>query len=275
MKNPKNKKRLIQVATENEKIVRDGFYLVDGFKIDISSSIIQSLVDTFTVTPPPLQEEIEFECDNSNTIIDVVHQGTVDGAQELSDFYKKSPLLLNFASAKTPGGGYVRGTVAQEEDLCRCSSLFFSLKKEDSFYKLYDGISHLYSDSFIYSKKVPFFRNEDFSFKERPFTASVITYAAPNLSKEDIDPETVKETFEKRIENILNFSLFMGYREIVLGAWGCGVFANDPDMVASVFAKLIYGKYKDKFSHIRFSVFDKTKEQKVLQTFKEYFQKEL
>lgn len=59
------------------------------------------------------------------------------------------------------------------------------------------------------------------------------------------------------------------YTNLVLGAWGCGVFGNDPRLVADVFAKALNGKYKDVFKRVSFSIYDKTEEQSTLKAFRE------
>ena len=49
----------------------------------------------------------------------------------------KKVCVLNFASATNPGGGVTKGSSAQEEAICRCSTLYANLKEQkawDSFY---------------------------------------------------------------------------------------------------------------------------------------------
>lgn len=262
---------LVQIAQENEHIVRTAKIFVDHVSHVFATSIIASFLDATTVT-----ENVSIDSDcapSTKSVVDVVHQGSVNGAKELAEKYSSRPLVLNFASAKRPGGGYLRGTIAQEEDLCRCSSLYYALKGQRDFYRLYDPKDPVYSDAFIYNREIVFFRNEDYSLA-KPFLADVLTCAAPNNSKDDISRKVLEETFERRIDNILSFAILAGNTDLVLGAWGCGVFNNDPDMVASIFAKLLFGKFKDKFRHVRFAVFDKTKELKVLEAFKKHLEEE-
>ena len=238
------------------------------------------MVDTYTLGGhDPQDEELKDledlipTLETYNTIVEVKHQGTVAGA---SDMYHTCggvvPLLLNFASAKTPGGGYVRGTIAQEEDLCRCSSLYYCLRDRKEYYLQFDSNNYLFTDDFIYSKQVPFFRKEDYSLTDEPFVADVITYAAPNNSKVPFDKQVLFDTFTKRIDNLLGFSLRANRKFLVLGAWGCGVFSNDPDMVAEIFASFLKGKYKNLFEHVRFSVLSNTENLKVLKAFEKHLQ---
>ena len=267
--------KLVQIAQENEDIVRMASYYVNGRNIDLAVHIIGSLFDATTLLNPASGPDslAGWSDDEHDTVVEVIHQGSVDGARELSELYFDcTPLILNFASAKRPGGGYLRGTTAQEEDLCRCSTLYFALKDQHTFYQQYKQENPVYSDAFIYNSGIPFFRDEDYSLSE-VFVANVITCAAPNNSKNDISEDVLQETFERRIENILYAGLLTGNRDLVLGAWGCGVFNNDPEMVAATFAKLLNGKYKNKFRHVRFTVFDKTKELKVLEAFKNHLSK--
>ncbi len=280
-KNVKSYRKLISIAIQNEQIVRKGYYQIDGSIYSIAHLIIGSMMDSYILGGHDPQDEDLKELEEQiptletfQTKVEVKHQGTVAGASEMYHAYDGDivPLLLNFASAKTPGGGYVRGTVAQEEDLCRCSSLYFCIKDKKEYYYQFDSNNYLFTDDFIYSKQVPFFRNEDYSLTKKPFVADVVTYAAPNNSKVPFDDQVLFNTFTKRIDNLLGFALKAGAKFLVLGAWGCGVFANDPDMVAKIFASFLNGKYKNLFKHVKFSVFDKTDDLKVLKAFEKHLQ---
>lgn len=128
--------------------------------------------------------------------------------------------LLNFASARNPGGGFLGGAVAQEEDLCRCSGLYRTLLTQPVYYQTHreDG-SLLYSDHLIYSPAVPFFRVRSHDpLSEEPFLASVITAPAPNLGalqQQRQDTSAVEATFERRWANVLLACQDRGHRTIV------------------------------------------------------------
>ena len=170
-------------------------------------------------------------------------------------------LLLNFASAKHAGGGFLRGSKAQEEDLCRCSGLYDCLENSENFYEynVKKG-TPLYSDHTMYSPNVPWFRK---SSKDAPgdlFLASVITSPAPNAGAYfRTHPEghaEVEKVLRRRAEAILLIAMVNGHRNLILGAWGCGVFGNSPEVVASIFNDLLHNyMYAQIFDHVTFAIY--------------------
>jgi putative RNA 2'-phosphotransferase len=148
---------------------------------------------------------------------------------------------LNFASAKHPCGRFLEGAQAQEEALARTSGLYPCLLAQPGFYERNVAFgSELYLDLAIYSPRVPFFRDDEGGWLDEPVLASVITSPAPNASAlrhaGQLDPAAVRRAFERRARMVLSIALAEGITHLVLGAWGAGVFGNDPDLVADVFA---------------------------------------
>lgn len=167
--------------------------------------------------------------------------------------YGTDMVVLNFASAKHPGGGFLRGAVAQEESLARSSNLYPSLLEQQEFYQ--NNQPPYYNDKVIYTPDVLFFKDDDGNYVAEEKRCSVITCAAPNLNGGNYDMETVRIEFLKRIEKVLQVAILNEERNIILGAWGCGVFRNPPDMVADCFATVlnILG-YKNYFENIIFAI---------------------
>lgn len=148
-------------------------------------------------------------------------------------------VLLNFASARNPGGGFLGGARAQEEEVCRCSGLYPLLLTQPKYYETNRAQrSALYTDYLIYSRDVPFFRTSaKADWLEQPFVASVITAPAPNagaiMQNEPEAATKIKETFARRWRNVLLVAAARGHRHVLLGAWGCGAFRNDPEVAAT------------------------------------------
>ncbi len=170
-------------------------------------------------------------------------------------------VLLNFASGKHPGGGFLRGSRAQEEDLCRCSGLYDCLANSPGYYEYNnENKTPLYSDHIMYSPKVPWFRK---SSKDAPgdlFLASVITAPAPNagayLGTHPDGQAEVEKVLRRRAEAILLIAFENGHRNLILGAWGCGVFANSPVIVAHIFKELLQDTmYAMVFDHVTFAIY--------------------
>ena len=175
---------------------------------------------------------------------------------------KSGPVvLLNFASARNPGGGFLGGAKAQEEDLCRCSGLYPTLLTQPEYYRVHrSDKSLLYSDHIIYSPNVPFFRvRSSDDFLEKPYFASVITAPAPNAgAMRRNQPQLEKklpETFLRRWENILAVAQAHGHTTLILGAWGCGAFRNDPKLVARTAQEaLLLPRFASSFSRVIFPI---------------------
>jgi uncharacterized protein (TIGR02452 family) len=182
-------------------------------------------------------------------------------------------LVLNFASAKHPGGSWLYGAKAQEEDLCRCSSLFSSLITQNDYYanNINSG-SSLYTDDIIYSPMVPFFREDDTMDLCDMFKMSVITSPAPNVNNlsEDDEFDKLEDVIYNRAIKILSVANKQGHRSIVLGAWGCGVFGNDQQMIVDAFKNAL--SKINNFDNIYFAVYDPSPDQNLFLFFQKEFE---
>ncbi|MCD8300378.1 MAG: TIGR02452 family protein [Clostridiales bacterium] len=185
-------------------------------------------------------------------------------------------LVLNFANPVNPGGGVRRGARAQEEDLCRRSSLLCALEslKARAYYKYNAGLSgYLGSDAMILTPEVEVIRDEHYELLDDPFTVAVLTCTAPMDSHGmgNLSQSQYEELFYHRIMMIFHVAVYYGYTHLVLGAWGCGAFGNDANLVSDLFYKVMKelkvpmqkngtGTVKDFFRRIDFAVLDHTKE---------------
>jgi uncharacterized protein (TIGR02452 family) len=186
-------------------------------------------------------------------------------------------VLLNFASARNPGGGFINGAKAQEEDLARCSGLYPCLLTQPEYYQVNRANdSLLYTDNIIYSPLVPWLRVRNRELLDRYFLASVITAPAPNAGQvlrryPDAMPE-IETALRQRAGYILAIARDNRHRSLLLGAWGCGVFRNEPRMVADAFGQWLGNPHFDGcFDRVVFSIYDSSKTKETLQAFKERF----
>lgn len=168
----------------------------------------------------------------------------------------KSIGVLNFASARHPGGGYLYGSMAQEEALCYASALYHSLEG-----KVYYAINEQYkgsdyTDTFIYSPDVPFFRDSEFELVKCPVLADVLTMPAVNRTNMRADlSDKYDETMKRRMSIILRKFIEEGVTTVILGAYGCGVFANSPEFVAKAWRELLIDEHLDTcFDEVIFSI---------------------
>jgi uncharacterized protein (TIGR02452 family) len=185
--------------------------------------------------------------------------------------------VLNFASARNPGGGFINGARAQEEDLARASGIYPCLLAQPEFYAVNRAQSSLlYTDHVIYSPGVPWFRTRNRELLERFFLAALITAPAPNagevLRRDPATGPAIEAALRQRAGIVLAVARAQGHRSLLLGAWGCGVFRNDPRMVADAFGDwLARPQFGGCFERVVFAIYDSSQEQATLRAFQERF----
>ena len=193
--------------------------------------------------------EMTLETNNEKIVTTVVDMTSENAIFKYSD---KKTCVLNFASFTRVGGGFIKGSIAQEEALCHASNLYDVLL---NFKVLYDNnffdkkrLNHgLYTNFALYSPNICFID------KENVVNCDVITCAAPNLSVYGKDDETYRDALYSRIKFILNTCELQGVKTLILGAFGCGVFKNEPKVVATIF-KDILTKYSYSFEKVVFAI---------------------
>lgn len=181
-------------------------------------------------------------------------------------------LVLNLANPVHPGGGVRRGASAQEEDLCRSSSLLWSLESDHAakYYEYNRKLgSCMGSDAMMFTPEVEIIRDENGALLEETVVAAVLTCAAPMVmhGMEGMGEDAYQDMVYNRIMGMLKCAVYFGYRNLVLGAWGCGAFGNDAHMISDLFRKALKEmrfngmSEKDFFRRIDFAVLDRTEKQ--------------
>lgn len=250
------------------KAVREGVYVTQGghevvwgdFVKAACAAKVSIAPDAELPTPEPLAV--------THTRIQVANETTLGAALRLVERGLR-PLALNFANGIHPGGGFLAGATAQEEALCRSSALYETLIG-DPMYKahrkreLQDA-----SDWAIYSPDVPIFRNDDGTELQSPWPLSFITCAAPYTP--EVGQPRAGDLLQQRIYRVLDIARSYGYSALVLGAWGCGAFANDPRRTASDFRHALEGDFRGAFSEIIFAITDWSPERRFLGHFRDVF----
>ena len=212
-------------------------------------------------------------------IIKVTNRDTFTAAKEYANIINSTNEgfvgVLNFASSTNPGGGVTKGSTAQEECLCRCSNLYLTLYQEKCIREYYNVnkkyMSNLGSDAIIYSRNVYVFKDKNYNMLpvEDRFYVDVLTCAAPNLRENprnqyNIDASEEKLTLTdeelynihvKRARNILNVAIKNEDDYLILGAFGCGAFRNNPEIVAKAY-KDVLQDYMYCFKVIDFAIID-------------------
>lgn len=179
--------------------------------------------------------------------------------------------VLNFASATNPGGGVTRGSSAQEECLCRCSTLYNCLNTRriwDAFYMPHRRSGNpLHNDDIIFTPAVQVIKDDDYHLLSAPFAVDVITCAAPNLRERpsnafnpseneavQISPEQLLRLHEQRARKIFSVAVKEHIEVLILGAFGCGAFMNDPAVVAEAYRRVL-PEFLPYFRTIEFAIY--------------------
>lgn len=266
------------IAHETMEIVKQGKYRVSSQVITISELVEYSVQHTHTYTPLQLDNILStrVHSSNSNTSIKVTSEDTLQCVKRLISEGEDNILCLNFASAKNPGGGFLNGANAQEESLCRSSSLYNSISSQHQYYQANKHHSTcLYTDYLIYSPNVMVFRDSSGGLLFEPYTVSVITSPAVNSGvvrlREPENIDSIESTMRRRIANVLAVAEHHKHTTLVLGAWGCGVFQNNPRHIAQWFLEAIQLQFEGVFKNILFAVFDSSKDKYVLSAFIDVF----
>ena len=198
----------------------------------------------------------------------VANETTLQAAQRLVEKGLR-PLALNFANGVQPGGGFLHGALAQEEVLCRSSALYHTLVDDPMYLNHHHRLRPDSTDWAIYSPDVPVFRMDDGTELDSPWLLSFLTCAAPY--EPSIGQPEAGDLLQKRIRRVLAIARAFGYSSLVLGAWGCGAFANDPCRTAVDFREALETEFKGAFSEVVFAITDWSPERRFLGPFREVF----
>lgn len=256
------------------KVFEDTLSWIDSDP-DLAASLIPAKAGTrvFLEDDYPSFDRSELD----STAITVTGDKSFEAAMRL---HKEDPsariAVMNFANAITPGGGVAKGSNAQEECLCRASTLYPLIYRKSlysAYYKLHkDKKSARATDALIYTPGVVICKSDEALPQRLPkdlwVTVDVITVAAPDLRDQpnvhfDLigggDHMTSWEQFGyhvRRAMHILTCAAAMGADTLVLGAFGCGAFRNEPEVVARAY-KTALEEFPKVFRKIEFAVYCK------------------
>ncbi len=275
------RKKNIEILGDTLDILDKGYYEKDGQEIKLQFSpeemreakvFLPSDIETLKnakskITPATEGEHSTdstcmYGCENTDTL--VLAEKEYKRLKAKGEASQKI-LVLNMASFTTPGGRTRDGAGAQEEDLCRRTSLLLSLESEDAK-KYYDfnnaKKTHMGSDGVIISPNVEVIKDSSAKNMSEPFAISVMSCAAPmiRMGLEGMSKQEYEEMYYNRIYGMLSVAASQKYRHLILGAFGCGIFGNDAAVVSDLFYRAIKeftyaGKESERvFSSINFAV---------------------
>ncbi|WP_257451284.1 TIGR02452 family protein [Paenibacillus soyae] len=265
-----------RTAEETIAIIREGSYRNRrGEVIELGGALERSVRDAILYSPADGDRCLAEAnlAESFRTKIEVTPETTLQAAGRLAG-EGRSVCCLNFASARQPGGGFLNGARAQEESLARSSGLYPTIVQMTEMYEENARVNTcLYTDYMIYSPEVPVFREDGGELLDRPYSISVITAPAVNAGVvRDREPENagrIREVMTRRIEKIAAVALANGQTSMILGTFGCGVFKNDPEEVASIFREVLQSdRWRDAFEYVVFAVYDTTPKKRVYESFR-------
>lgn len=272
---------LKEIANDTISILQKGEYKNrNGQLVSISDASTRSIQKTIAYSPKDTTDLLSRVKQNPvhNTHFIVTNETTLEAVKRLKDKGEQQVAVLNFASAKHPGGGFLKGSSAQEESLARSSALFYSLSSKPEMYEYNLKLrTSRYSDYMIYSPDVPVFKNDKGELLDEPYLASFITSPAVNKgailqNERNISQSIIDTDMRKRIEKIIALAIYHQHDVLVLGAFGCGVFKNNPKDVAKYFKEVLnHPKYKGQFKEVVFAVYDSSEHKSALRAFEQTF----
>lgn len=271
--------RMRAVARETEAIVEEGRYRTPGGReVSVARAVAAALSGTTLYGPDPVA--VAPPDTERATVFEVTGESSLRAARRMSEEGPGRIAVLSYASARNPGGGYLNGARAQEEDLCRGSALHATLLRAPEYYAHHRAHrSAFYTDRVIHSPGVPVFRDDRCALLDAPYLAGFLTSPAPNAGvirrQTPDEAHRVPVALASRAERVLEVAALHGYRRLVLGAWGCGVFQNSPAQVADAFGGLLTGggRFAGHFEQIVFGVLDRAPDSVVRAAFARRFPK--
>ena len=268
---PRNKHA--EIAQETLQIATTGKYIANGHDVDISADIAYTNSHTAFISQADADGlERSFMPKSGQPSIELHDETTLAAIIRLAG--KDNLGTLNFASAKNPGGGFLNGAMAQEESLAAASALYPSQLLCAEYYTTNRRFnSFVYTDGAIWSPNVAFFRNDSAELLPAPVKSHVLTIPGVNYGQvllKGEDTEKAKTAMKRRMKIALAIFADKGCSTIILGAFGCGVFRNDPANVAMWWNELL-SEYGGHFNNIVFSVFDRSRKRAAFGAFSKVF----
>lgn len=240
--------KMVNIANENKQIVINKKYAIGTAEVIDDSR--HSEIEIVLNDRGPSHHGTWVNVNDYSTI-----QTTIECHE--NDETKKI-CILNFADALKPGGGYLNGRSPQEETLCRQTLLYPTLTNKNSW-KLYsdnrsnkqNAIDH---DTMIYSKDVYVIRDDSYELIDHPFQINIISSAAVDNRKGNI--ENSQKIMERRIRKIIKLAAYEENDILILGAFGCGIFKNDPKDISKIYRKILIEEgMKDYFESVWIPVY--------------------
>ncbi|KDQ28291.1 hypothetical protein PLEOSDRAFT_1041962 [Pleurotus ostreatus PC15] len=273
---------LRDIARETLDAIKEGSYTIPNapsVSFDLEAKVVDSKRRTRYHPPDSslLKEwhtkPVSTSSLSSATEITFIEISTLEGARYLRAKSTEKIGVLNFASAKKAGGGFINGASAQEESIARSSTLYPTLltKEAERFYALHkrDPKDGYYSHAMIYSPDIVLFRDDAGGWLE-PLEVDILTSPAVNAGvvrqtvrarvAANAEEELIQKVMTERMARILRLFEQEGVKNLVLGSFGTGVFKNRVATVGRIWADLLGvegSRFEHSFERVVFAVLGK------------------
>lgn len=245
--------------TDKEKRAEQARKHTENMENEYREKIKESIRDTIYYFPK-FESKKNIQSKNTEVIID-----NIDSVSAILKHKKVAAngklAVLNFSSYKNPGGMFLNGSKAQEECLCHESFLYNVLSQKQDFYEWNNRHKNkaLYLNRALYSPNILFVKkNDDYLGAETMKFCDVITCAAPNKSAaqkyQNVSDEENTKVLRSRIKFVLDIAKDNYVDTLILGAYGCGVFGQNPTEVAEIFKECLDNTHKNCFSKVVFAI---------------------
>lgn len=274
----------LTVLQDTLSILEKGFYQYHGENIPLKLSRRQ-MEEVEVYLPKDVKQVCEakdfehvhvlgrcgYGCENTDSFT-LARKRAEQFSYDLDRKGAKPILVLNLANPVNPGGGVRRGAKAQEEDLCRKSSLLVSLEsaKARAYYDYNRSLGTVMgSHALMIHPQVEIIKDENGDPLPETVVVAVMTCAAPMLKNglEGLSQEQYETMVYDRITGMLKVAAYLGYKHLILGAFGCGAFGNDARHISDLFYKALKAfsfdgmREKDMFRRIDFAVLSRSADQ--------------
>lgn len=229
----------------------------ERYKEKIDDSILQTdkIADVRTMNFPKNEQKEPAK-------LEIIYEDVADAGYQLQK-QGYNPVILNMASSFCPGGGWRKGTTAQEESLFYRSMYYLAL--EDPWKMNKNSLQYypLQMYSAIYTPNVFFYRNKQLDgYKILPYEEcgfiSCLAIAAirnPELNKDGLYRPSDRRVMIEKIKGIFKIALLKGHDSVVVSALGAGAYHNPPEQVAQIFREVI-PEFRKYFKRITFAILD-------------------
>lgn len=261
-------RRAQEIALMTSNVIQTGQYDVDSGKVILWDELEESRANQQSIHPDAAITS-HGEIERMEMQVQVRNETTLAAAWQLQQ-QGLAPLVLNFANGFQPGGNFLNGEHGEEQALCRNTGLFSNLLGQPMYLHHLRNEDFAFSDWIILSPLVPVFRDDCGAPLHQPWSLDIISCAAPISYL--VGQSRACSLLQRRVYRILDVARAHSYQTLVLGAWGCGNFENQPVHVAKAFLHALEGEFAGCFKKIIFAIADWSPQRCLLGPFARIFQ---